>query len=138
MDFVLGNVVKTPELRKVNVGDEQVSALDVTLAENYAFGKDKEGNRTQKTRYVRFTLWRKHAEAMAPYVVKGRLMAANGYILPDSFVGEEGVLLQQLRLDMPTDVRLLGSNRPKETAEPQVDLEKLAQLLAEKTGKKPF
>lgn len=68
-----GNIGKDAVLRKVPVGEGQVSVCSFWVAEN----KQKRDG-TKKTLWHKVTIWRNYAEAMAQYLKQGRYIMVEG------------------------------------------------------------
>lgn len=83
--------------------------------------KDASGKRiyTQKTDFVRVSLWRDHAKALAPYLTKGRLVSVQGDFDLETWIpqsGEnKGKVLPTIHMTSPS-IELLDGN--KQDAEP--------------------
>ena len=87
--------------------------------------KDAAGKRiyTQKTDFVRVTLWRDHAKALAPYLTKGRLVSVQGDFELETWIPQSGAnkgqVLPTIHMTSPS-IELLDGNK-QETAEPSTE-----------------
>lgn len=66
---IVGNLTKTPELRKVKLGNDQVSVIDLDIAVN---GRRKPNGEEGPATYFRATAWRGLADMLAKYATKGQ------------------------------------------------------------------
>ena len=79
-----GRLVRNGNLREVNVNGAKVPVLDIDLATNDGWGKNR------VTAYVRISIWRDAAQKLAPSMVKGRAISFRGTPLPESYQGSDG------------------------------------------------
>lgn len=110
--FGNGNITKDATLRKVKVGDTEVSVCDF----NVAMKRDLKGDDTE---FVRVTLWRAYAEKMAQYATKGRHVVLEGTPKVSIWMGKDGKANATITLANPS-LELVGAN-PAKSAEPGPD-----------------
>ena len=79
-----GNVGKDAQLRKVQIGENQISVVSIWVAENIA---KRDG--TKKTEWHKVTIWRKYAETMAQYLKKGRSVLVEGVATAKSYTTQD-------------------------------------------------
>lgn len=72
--LLVGNLGKDAELRYTPGGDG-VATLTLATAEQW---KDKSGQKQEKTEWHRIIVWGKQAEALAPYLIKGKSIYVEG------------------------------------------------------------
>lgn len=88
--------------------------------------KDAAGKRIYKqtTDYIRVSLWRDHAKALAPYLTKGRLISIQGDFELETWIpqsGEnKGKVLPTMHMTSPA-IELLDGNAKEAPAEPATD-----------------
>lgn len=110
----MGNIGKDAQLRKVKVGENEVSVLSVWVAENI---KKRDGS--TKAIWHKVTIWRGYAEAMAQYLKSGRLVFVTG-------TGEAKTYTKDNRLVpyidiQATEIKLLDGKRPEADVPPEVE-----------------
>ena len=84
--FLLGNVGKDPELRKVN---DETSVVSFPLATTTSH-KDKNGERQDVTEWHNIVAWRGVADNIAKIVKKGDRITINGALKTRSWESKEG------------------------------------------------
>lgn len=93
-----------------------VKALNATIATNTRrVGKDV------LTDYVEFTLWRKQAEALAPYLKKRKRIMVSGDVHANSYTTADGRPGINLKIGTVKEIELLDDGRPQEATEEVVD-----------------
>jgi len=84
---LIGNVGQTPELKYTNTG---IPVCNLSLAINEGWTAD-DGQRHERTTWVRVTCWRKLAETVAEYVQAGRQVMVSGKLTePQPWIDKEG------------------------------------------------
>lgn len=83
--FLVGNIGKEPELKKVG----EVSCCTFTLATNESY-KDKNGEWQTKTEWHNIVVWRTPAEYADKYLKKGNLTYVEGKITTRSWEDKGG------------------------------------------------
>ena len=71
--FFLGNLGSDPQVRFFDSGN--VCTFSLAINESYV---DKQGNKQQRTEWVRIAVWGKQAEPCAQYLTKGRAVLVEG------------------------------------------------------------
>ena len=71
---LIGNVANPQELKFTANGDAVLS-FSVATSEKW---KDKNGDKKEKTTWFKVTIWRKMAEVLAPYILKGNQIYVEG------------------------------------------------------------
>lgn len=107
--ILIGNVGKDPEVRYVSEG---VATTTISLALTEAY-RDKQGNRTSRTEWVRVVLWRNLAEVAEKYVKKGTQLYIEGRLSTRNFTDKEGKEHSVTEV-VATDLKLLGP-KPQNT-----------------------
>ncbi len=82
--FLIGNLVKDPELRQTNGG---TNVCSFSIAVNRRF-KDSEGK--QVTDFFNIVAWRQLAELCGRYLTKGRKVAVAGELQTRSYDAKDG------------------------------------------------
>jgi single-strand DNA-binding protein len=106
--IVVGNLGKDAEVREA--AGSTVANFTVATTEVW---KDKQGERKEETEWHRIVLWGKSAEALRPYLLKGRMVAIEGRIATRKWKDREGAdrYTTEIRADRVT---LLGSGQRQE------------------------
>lgn len=107
---VVGNVGSVQEVKAV--GDTFV--LNFTLAANRYKGKNEAGEHQNDTSWFKVAYWGERANAIAPYIQKGAVVAVEGDLAtqPDVWVTPEGEARGQYVLNAQyIDAFIGGSNR---------------------------
>lgn len=109
----MGNIGKDAQLRKVKVGENEVSVLSVWVAENI---KKRDGS----TRAVwhKVTIWRGYAEAMAQYLKSGRLVFVTGTAEAKSYTTQDNRLVPYIDVQA-SEIKLLDAKKPEEDVPPE-------------------
>lgn len=87
-----GRIVRDATLRTANVGGSKVPVLDVDIATNEGWGKNK------ITAYVRISIWRYAAEKLVGSMKQGRAISFRGAPLPESYQGKDGKIYNRMVL----------------------------------------
>ena len=100
---IVGNLGKDCIVKEVN--GKNVINFSVAHTERY---KDSQGNQKERTTWVECAYWTDKT-AIAPYLVKGKMVYAEGAPEADSYTNKEGQPAATLRMRVQT-VQLLGGN----------------------------
>jgi single-strand DNA-binding protein len=104
----VGNVGRDPELRYTASG---VAVCDFSLAVNKSYTK-ADGERVERTVWLKVTCWRQLAEIVSQYVKKGRqVMVIGSLIEADSYEGRDGNTRTSLNLTADQVIFLQGGER---------------------------
>lgn len=115
----IGHITADASTRTVKVGGIDTLVTDFTVAVNDGFGD------TQKSDFVRVTIWRDRGAKLRPYLTKGRGITVRGAISCQPWLDKEGKPRAQLVMSNP-QVELFGKKPdaddgvpfiPDETAE---------------------
>jgi single-strand DNA-binding protein len=115
--FFRGNITRDGELKTVSVDGVQTPVLNFTVAVNRKF---KSGQ--TKVYYHRVAAWRKFAEALAPYVKKGRPVMVEGFPSSSGFIRSDGTLetyvtVELREIDFLTGLGRMTNSETTETPE---------------------
>ena len=83
---LIGHLGADAELRQTQSGD---SVANFTMATSERW-TDKAGGKQEKTTWHRIVLWGRQAEALAPYLVKGKQVAVTGAIEHRKWTDKDG------------------------------------------------
>lgn len=90
----IGRLTDDPVVKKVNVGGNEVSVCEFSIAVNLGFGDN------EKTEYINCVAWRKLAEIIGEYARKSRKVYVAGHQHTRSYdVEREGVTFRQYRTE---------------------------------------
>jgi single-strand DNA-binding protein len=109
----MGNIGKDAQLRKVKVGENEVSVLSVWVAENI---KKRDGS--TKAIWHKVTIWRGYAEAMAQYLKSGRLVFVTGTAEAKSYTTQDNRLVPYIDVQA-SEIKLLDGKKPEEDVPPE-------------------
>jgi len=84
--FLIGNLVRDPELRYVTSGDA-VANLRIAVNRTYT---TKDGERKEETCFVTVVVWRKQAETCGEYLSKGSTVFVEGRLQSRSWENSDG------------------------------------------------
>jgi single-strand DNA-binding protein len=104
---VIGHIGKDAEVKEI-AGGSKVVNFNVASTEHW---KDKEGNKKDKTTWVRCALWK--GEKLAQYLKKGQLVYVSGTPSASAYNNERGEPVGTLELQV-RDIKLLGKNTASE------------------------
>lgn len=94
----IGRLTSDPELKQVNINNEQVSVCELSIAVNIGYGDN------QKVEYIDCTAWRGLGETMGKYLQKGRKVYVAGKQQTRKFdVEKEGVSFNVRRVSWVLD-----------------------------------
>lgn len=109
--IIIGNVAADPEVRSTPSG-QQVASFRVATNRIW---NDQQGQKQTKTEFHNVVAWRRLAEIVSQYVVKGTLLMIEGRLETRNWEGKDGV--RRYRTEIITERLQLG---PKgATAPPQ-------------------
>lgn len=119
----IGNLGRDAEL-KYTPGGQAVSTFSMACTETW---NDKAGQKQERTEWVRVVLWRKMAESLTEYLVKGKQVYAEGRLQTRQWTDKDGVKRSMTEIQCDRIVLLGGGPKtnyataPAETtsAEPQ-------------------
>lgn len=115
----IGRVTKDVVLEDRNVGNETVKVCNFNVAENFATNKkDQQGKTIYRTEYHRVTLWRRQAEALAPYLKSGKRIFVEGEGSAESWVNNAQQIQSVIHFSSPTIKLLDGPANVGAAAEP--------------------
>lgn len=112
--FILGNLTRDPELKKLNSG---TAVCSFSVATNKVY-RDKDGNKKESTDYHNIVVFGKMAENTAMYMRKGSQVLIEGRIQTRSWEDKDGN--KKYRTEIVADQVQFG-NKPKSDAGPKVD-----------------
>lgn len=92
--FLMGNLVRDPELRQIPNG---TSVCDMKLAVNRFFTA-QDGERRQDTCFVDIVAWRRQAETCAEFLKKGAPVFVEGRLDMDQWQDNDGKRHSRLRV----------------------------------------
>ena len=84
--IILGNLGKTPELRRTPSGQ---AVCDLTVATNESY-TDKSGEKRENTEWHKVVVWGRSAENCVAYLDKGRSVCVEGRLQTRSWDDREG------------------------------------------------
>lgn len=104
--IVVGNLGRDGELKYLGSG---TPVIDFPVAVNERW-RDQSGNQQEHTQWFRVSLFGKQAESLKPYLLKGKLIYADGRLRVREYTDREGN--QRYSCDVRADnVQLLGGRR---------------------------
>jgi single-strand DNA-binding protein len=104
--IIIGNLGKTPELRRTAAGQ---AVCDLAVATNEAY-TDKAGERHDRTEWHRVVVWGRGAENCATYLEKGRPVCVEGRLQTRAWDDREGRKRYSTEI-VAAQVHFLGSGR---------------------------
>ncbi|MBI5478048.1 MAG: single-stranded DNA-binding protein [Deltaproteobacteria bacterium] len=84
--IIIGNLGKTPELRRTPAGQ---AVCDLTVATNEAY-TDKGGEKRESTEWHKVVVWGRSAENCVTYLAKGRPVCVEGRLQTRAWDDREG------------------------------------------------
>ena len=84
--ILVGNICRDAEVK--TIGESSVANFSVAVSETW---KDKQGAKQEKVEYFSCDYWGRGAEAVAPYLTKGRQVYVEGKIQTRKWTGKDGV-----------------------------------------------
>ncbi|RMG44821.1 MAG: single-stranded DNA-binding protein [Acidobacteria bacterium] len=101
--ILIGNLGRDAELRRTPGG---TTLADFSIATNERW-TDKNGTQQEHTQWFRVTLWGRQAEALAPYLTKGKQVYVDGTLRAREYTDRDGN--RRTSLDVRADtITLLG------------------------------
>jgi len=107
---IIGNVTKDAEVRAFE-GGRSVINFDVAVNERY---KDKNGQKQERTSYVRCAMWRENT-SIAQYILKGTKLYVEGSPDADAYVNKEGKAVGNLKINV-REIEFLGSAKKADSS----------------------
>lgn len=101
---IIGNLGKDCIVKEIN--GKHVINFSVAHSERF---KDSQGNQKERTTWVECAYWTDRT-AIAPYLLKGTTVYAEGSPEADAYTNKEGQAASTLRMRVQ-NIQLLGSNR---------------------------
>lgn len=90
---ISGNVGRDAEIRYTSSG---VAVVDFSVAVNKVSGSGE--NRTEKTTWVKVTVWREYGERIQPYIKKGMKILISGEASVSAYIDKSGNAAASLEL----------------------------------------
>lgn len=106
---IVGNLGKDCIVKEIN--GKNVINFSVAHTERF---KDSQGNQKEKTTWVECAYWTDRT-AIAPYLLKGTMVYAEGAPEADPYTNKEGQAAATLRMRVQ-NIQLLGGNRDNQGA----------------------
>lgn len=106
----LGHVGKDPEVKYLANGDAVVG-FSVACGETW---KDKNGNKQERTEWIRCSAFGKLAEIIGEYVRKGDPLFFKGRLRTDEWEDKDGAKKSMVKV-IVDEIRLLGGGERKES-----------------------
>lgn len=116
----IGNIGKDAVLKTVQNGERKDSVLSVWVAENKT---RRDGSK--KTLWHKVTIWRKYAEAMAPYLKSGRQLQVIGECEAKFFTRDNQVIPY---IDVQAEKLTLLGARPEDDVPPETEGEEAPEM----------
>jgi len=107
---LIGNLGQDPEVRHTDKG-VMYATMNLACTERF---RDREGNYTDRTEWVRVTLWRGQAEIASRYLRKGSTVFVEGRLRNSSWETPQGE--KRSRVDIEGIRLLLLDGRPPQQA----------------------
>lgn len=89
--IIVGNLGRDPEMRYLPDGTA-VTNFSVACGESYT---NAQGEKVDKTTWIRVAVWRKQAETVNQYLSKGSKVLCEGTLTPDKETGSPRVFTRQ-------------------------------------------
>lgn len=119
--ILIGNLGQDAELRHTQAGTP-VSNFSIATTERWM---NKDGERQELTTWHRIVLWGTVAEALKPYLVKGKQVAVEGKLRANKWTSADGDKRETMEV-IAEKVTLLGSRegrgQGRQQSEPMPDL----------------
>lgn len=107
---IIGNVTKDAEVRAFE-GGKSVINFDVAVNERY---KDKNGQKQERTSYVRCAMWRE-VTTIAQYITKGTKLYVEGSPDADAYINKEGKAVGNLKINV-RELEFLGGTKKTDSS----------------------
>lgn len=108
--ILIGNLGKDPEIRYMPNGD-QVAKISIATTEKW---KDKNGEKQEKTEWISCVAYRKLAQVMADYCVKGMQIYVSGKMETRKYTDKSGIEKYTTQI-VVEEMKILGSKPSGET-----------------------
>lgn len=102
----IGRLGRDPETRYLTNGD---AVTNITLAVDESY-KDKSGNKIDKCEWVNITFYRKLAEIVGEYLIKGSLVYVSGKMQTRKFTDKDGIERYKTEI-IASDMKMLSSKQ---------------------------
>lgn len=102
----IGNLGNDPET-KYSAAGVAITTISVGVSEQW---KDKDGNKQERTEWVRVTFFNKLAEIAGEWLKKGQLVFIQGKMRTDKYTDNEGVEKYSTKIIADT-MKMLGGKR---------------------------
>lgn len=93
---IVGNVGKDAEFSYTEQG---IALLKFSVAVNTRIGKDKDGNKKEKTTWFRVAIWRQRAEGLNALIKKGQKVIVIGDLKAGAYIAQDGTAMPSLDID---------------------------------------
>ncbi len=91
---IVGRLGRDPESRYTPQG-QQVTTLNVAVDNSYT---DASGQRQERTKWYRVSVWGKQADACNTYLAKGRMVLCEGECSASAYLAKDGTAKASLEL----------------------------------------
>ena len=102
----IGRLGRDPETRYLTNGD---AVTNITLAVDESY-KDKSGNKIDKCEWINVTFYRKLAEIVGEYLIKGSLVYVSGKMQTRKFTDKNGIERYKTEI-IASDMKMLSSKQ---------------------------
>lgn len=102
----IGRLGRDPETRYLTNGD---AVTNITLAVDESY-KDKSGNKIDKCEWINVTFYRKLAEIVGEYLIKGSLVYVSGKMQTRKFTDKDGIERYKTEI-IASDMKMLSSKQ---------------------------
>lgn len=102
----IGRLGRDPETRYLTNGD---AVTNITLAVDESY-KDKSGNKIDKCEWINVTFYRKLAEIVGEYLIKGSLVYVSGKMQTRKFTDKNGIERYTTEI-IANDMKMLSSKQ---------------------------
>lgn len=102
----IGRLGRDPETRYLTNGD---AVTNITLAVDESY-KDKSGNKIDKCEWINVTFYRKLAEIVGEYLIKGSLIYVSGKMQTRKFTDKDGIERYKTEI-IASDMKMLSSKQ---------------------------
>lgn len=102
----IGRLGRDPETRYLTNGD---AVTNITLAVDESY-KDKSGNKIDKCEWINVTFYRKLAEIVGEYLIKGSLIYVSGKMQTRKFTDKNGIERYKTEI-IASDMKMLSSKQ---------------------------
>lgn len=102
----IGRLGRDPETRYLTNGD---AVTNITLAVDESY-KDKSGNKIDKCEWINVTFYRKLAEIVGEYLIKGSLVYVSGKMQTRKWTDKNGIERYKTEI-IASDMKMLSSKQ---------------------------